>query len=503
MRKQQYRQIIKTIGILRDAHCAEQYADAQSGALAVGNFIEHVVGEGTQTVELLTEYCEALFKVSNGGASEKLLNECWQKIDASARSEIKPDKMEIVFLCYKASMSDSVLSMYYAAKADPNCNAIWLPIPYYGRNPDGTFGIMYYEGAEHYPGIDCADWREYDIEIRRPDCIVTYNPYDEGGYVTSVHPAYYTSKLRDLTELLMYCPYFVGADDIQEHFAIAVGCAYAHKVAVQSESVRSSYINHFKRAYGNQFGKPEDKFVALGSPKFDAVVNSSREAFALPDAWRERIGSKKVVLYNTTVAEIINSNAQNLLKVRAVLKLFERRDDVVLWWRPHPLFEQTYESIEKSLAEEYRAIVAGYKEASFGIFDDTSNLHRAIAWSDAYYGDGSSVMHGYRIQGKAIMWQNPEIFQYDTAKSIKKDKLEETLGEELERADTMINKWLFHEWEQFDLSLFLDMIINCRENDQLQMFLKKIMLNIKASQPPIDGMAGQSIYDYAKKVILG
>jgi hypothetical protein len=41
-----------------------------------------------------------------------------------------------------------------------------------------------------------------------------------------------------------------------------------------------------------------------------------------------------------------------------------------------------------------------------GVYDDTADLHRAIAWSDAYYGDGSSVLRMYVATGKPVLRQN-------------------------------------------------------------------------------------------------
>lgn len=43
------------------------------------------------------------------------------------------------------------------------------------------------------------------------------------------------------------------------------------------------------------------------------------------------------------------------------------------------------------------------------IFDDTADLHRAIAMSDAYYGDRSSVMELYKASGKPLMFQRVEM----------------------------------------------------------------------------------------------
>jgi hypothetical protein len=58
---------------------------------------------------------------------------------------------------------------------------------------------------------------------------------------------------------------------------------------------------------------------------------------------------------------------------------------------------------------EYRSIVENYKQESYGIYDDTPDMHRAISISDAYYGDMSSLAALYIITGKPIVIQNTAV----------------------------------------------------------------------------------------------
>jgi len=386
------------------------YADCQDGAIGVGEYIEQIAGEGTRTVALLEEYCELLYKASNGEIGEKALKRHIITVENSVRSELKPNHVEIVFLSYKASMSDSIESIYLAAKENPNCDAFWIPIPYFDRKADGSVGLMHYEGADYYDGeIECTDFREYDIEVRHPDAIFTFNPYDEANYVTSIHPDYYCKRLRELTDMLVYVPYFVTEDTVAEHFVTLPGCLYAHKVVVQSGKIREVYNRLYRKNFGNEFGKPEDKFIALGSPKFDKVINAKREDFTLPDEWQKILSGKKVVFFNTTVSTILAYNEQYLRKLRHVLNMFRNRDDIALWWRPHPLSEQTYASMRPELIEEYRCIVTEYQRDGWGIYDDSADMHRAITWSDAYYGDFSSVATLYEVARKPVFFQTAGI----------------------------------------------------------------------------------------------
>ncbi|MCL2578852.1 MAG: hypothetical protein FWE32_02355 [Oscillospiraceae bacterium] len=406
MRKHQQKQILGILNAIEEAQSAGLYADCQDGAVSVGGYIENIMGEGTQTVKLLEEYCELLFKAHNGEIGEKPLRKHLIKIENSVKNELKPNRIEVVFLSYKASMSDSLESIYFAAKSDSNCDAYWMPIPYYERNPDRSFGAMHCEGAEYYGGnFECIDWQKYDIEARRPDIIFTFNPYDGNNFVTSVHPDFYCERLREFTDLLVYVPYFVSADNVQKHFCIAAGCVFAHKVIVQSDKIRDNYIQHFKETYDNKFGRPEDRFAALGSPKFDKVINTRREDFELPQGWCELIGTRKIVLFNTSLSSLLEGEEQYLKKLRYVLDIFRNRGDIALWWRPHPLGESTYRSMRPQLLSAYESIMADYKREGWGIYDDTADLHRAIVYSDAYYGDKSSVLLLYQVTGKPMMLQ--------------------------------------------------------------------------------------------------
>jgi len=408
MRKHQQRQILELLETIESAQNENYFADCQDGAIAVGEFIEHLKGEGTETVALLEEYCDLLFKAHNGEIGKKPLKKQMLKIKNTANFELKPDRTEMVFLTYKASMSDCLESIYLAAKDDPNCDAYWIPIPYITRNPDGTEKEKHFESADCYPSyIECTDWQEYNIEEQHPDVVFTYYPYDSGNNITSISPDYYCERLRNISEMLVYVPYFVaGSNVLAEDFALTPGCIYAEKIMVESEQIREQYIKAFKKEYGEVFGKAEDKFIAIGSPKYDKVINTTREECTLPPEWAKLVKNKKVILYNTTVISILQGRERYLQKLKQVIEAFSERDDVVLWWRPHPLSESTYRSMRAEMADEYLRIVGEYKSAGFGIYDDTPDLHRSIACTDAYYGDGGSLVPMYRVTGKPIVYQD-------------------------------------------------------------------------------------------------
>ena len=93
-----------------------------------------------------------------------------------------------------------------------------------------------------------------------------------------------------------------------------------------------------------------------------------------------------------------------------VIKLFyKNRDEIALLWRPHPLLKSTIESMTPQLLESYVQLENKFREEGWGIYDDSSDLNRAIALSDAYYGDRSSVVQLCQKAGKPVMIQNSEV----------------------------------------------------------------------------------------------
>ena len=405
-------------------------ADCQDGAIALGNLIEAAEGEGFITISYLEKYCEVVFQIYNGISEgqfvdvvkiEKNLRKALNQIADSVRDDIRV-RREVVFFPYKASMWDSLESVYLAAKADPDCDAFCVPIPYFDRNADGSLGQMHYEGNEYPENIEVTSYLAYSVEDRRPDAIYIHNPYDEYNTVTSVHPKFYSSYLKDQTDELIYIPYFVLAEiepedeaaiEASKHFFIVPAVMNAHKVIVQSEKMRQVYIN----ALTKQFGEKsrfiwEGKILGHGSPKFDKVLNTKKEDVEIPEEWLKIIekpdGShKKIIFYNTSIAALLEHDEKMLEKMKSVFETFkENKDDVALLWRPHPLILQTMEAMLPQLLEQYKEMVEQYKAEGWGIYDDSANLDRAIVLSDGYYGDHSSVVQLYQKTGKPVMVQN-------------------------------------------------------------------------------------------------
>lgn len=393
----------------------------QNGAIQIGNEVERWHGAGTRTVGKLEDYCEAVYQYAESKSPQK--DAAYQKMeDALAQAqgsfceEITADKLEVVFFPYNASMWASMASVWKAAKEDESCNAYVVPIPYYEKKPDGSFGEMHYEGNLLPADVPITPWEDYPVAQRCPDFIFIHNPYDQNNYVTSVHPDYYSSALRDYTANLIFLPYYLFVNDnVSEVLLMTSAVLYADFVIEQSEeSCRKCiqiYDEYLKRnGFAGKLKPGKDKFLPFGSPIADSV-RRRMSVGDLPKVWQDTIRRKgeqaKIVLYNTSLGNLTVPNAGKFLKkLESVLQTFKRQEDTVLLWRPHPLSWQTIRSMNPDIAGRYRRIVDTYREEGWGIYDDTPDVHRAVAVSDAFYGDWSSLITMCYLAGKPAMRQD-------------------------------------------------------------------------------------------------
>ena len=415
---------------------AEVLMQCQEAAIVLGTHLEEMDGQYASLVQILEDYCENIYQINENLLDENLCRKVSKKIQkqltklySGIKYDMPEDRKEVVFLPYKASMWDSLESVWEAADADENTDAYVIPIPYFDKNPDGSFKEEHYEGDLYPKNVPITRYDTYDLETRRPDVIYIHNPYDECNYVTSVHPYFYSKNLRKFTDKLVYIPYFVlpeiepddqEAVDNMKHFCFMPGTIYADQVIVQSEKMRTIYIDEYRKAAKEMDllyehvdrSFLEKKFLGLGSPKLDKVSNTKKENLEIPAEWLKVItrpdGSwKKIVFYNTSVSALLHHDEKMLRKMESVIEMFKKnQEEVALLWRPHPLIQATIESMRPRLWKEYKALVEKYRQEGFGIYDDSADMDRAVVVSDAYYGDRSSVVQLYARIKKPVMMQD-------------------------------------------------------------------------------------------------
>lgn len=347
----------------------------------------------------------------NGDETSKILVKLKEKI-----SEFSA-KYRVLFLPYKYSMWDSLQSIHEAAQKDPECEAYVMPIPYYDKDGHDNMIGMHDESDLYPKDLDVVSWREHTVDEINPDIIFIHNPYDDGNLVTSIHPDYYTRKLVRDDRLVVYVPYYVSyTDDPDILTSLGFAGIYADYVITQSEWYRNEYERCLDkyRDMGDNARAAVDyydnghKFAVLGNPKYDKVAILTKKSYQLPDDWHDALfcgaGQRLTLLLDTTVELVLKQRENVFEKINAVIDVVEENRDMALIWRPHPLIEVIISEMAPELEEMYRRTIERCRDLDNCIFDDTPDMHRAMAWSDCFFGKYGSMLELYRHTGKpAVM----------------------------------------------------------------------------------------------------
>ena len=422
-------------GAINDA--VQFMEECKNAADAIKKEVDEDTGRWTETASALQGYCRLIDRFQQqaiGGESLNLvefhqsLARYSKKIFNRLKREIITER-EVVFLPYKASMWDSLETVWKKAVETPNTNAVVIPIPFYERNADGSFGKFHYEGNLFPEYVPIVHYDDYDFEGMHPDEIYIHNPYDDANLVTSVAPFFYSRNLKQFTDKLIYIPYFVieefdihnkKALENRQHFAQVPAVIYADEIIVQSETIKQLYVESIVKLTGEHTRKLfERKIKGTGSPKIEKIKSLHRDEVSVPQEWepflyKEDGQRKLVVLYNNSISTLLRESDRILAKMRNIFSVFDKyREDIAILWRPHPLIGATIRSMVPQLWEEYCALVEEYKAKHVGIYDDTVDLDRAIVISDVYYGDPSSLVTLCRAINMPVMIQNPAVLHGD------------------------------------------------------------------------------------------
>lgn len=384
----------------------ELLAECQKLAIEIGNDIENREAENGVIITLLEEYCEKIYEQSeyickDRGKCDKLrkeINILLEKIKKKIETMLV-DLKDIIFLPYKYSMWDCMESIWIAACNDNRCRSLVIPIPYYDRNSDGSFGMMRYEGELFPESMNIINWQEYDFEQNKPEVIYIHNPYDQYNYVTSVHPDFYSDKLKNITNQLVYIPYFFTSDRLPDsHLKLPV-YYYADKIIVQNLECKSQLKKVVDR----------NKVLSLGNPKLDILLSKKNEKRFLLELGLHS-EERKVILFNTSISMFLKNTDALMSKIAQLVQVFKKSNDLLVIWRPHPLLETTLKSMRPQYSPVLTSLQNAFAENKNCILDKGMNLDDLVAGADAYIGEASSSIAAMFLSlGKPVFLINEQL----------------------------------------------------------------------------------------------
>lgn len=434
-----------------------------------------------ESIIAFSKYSTIFFEEDNIEKKEKCSVNMLERLEYALNiliNDIPNDKLEIVFMPYKADMWFSMETIWEAALGDGECDVKVVPIPYFDiTNPRNI--SMHYE-AERFPSkVECMSFTQYSEAKSHPDIIVIHNPYDDKNNMTRVPQRFYSSVLKEHTGKLVYSPYHTFATYRgQKNVPLLAAPATLNSDVIICQSAR------LKEIY-EEMGFPSDILVDFGSPKIDAIVNSKNSKVEIPEEWKKKTSNKKVFLLNTHLSYFPTAE-QSKEKVgnyairyhEEIAKAFLNRDDCSLIWRPHPLMKNMLEGRFIQCLEYVNDFEQRVRNANNGIVDDMGDYRVSFSCSDAMISTWSSLINEYMVTQKPIM-----IFQTQIEKEIA-DK---------SPINCNVNYFRFGE-DNLTFEQFRDNIINGVDPK----FGERIF-EINKAFPNLDGMAGKKIYQYLKE----
>ena len=301
------------------------------------------------------------------------------------------EHLKLLIIPYKRDMWDSLEGIYNIANSTPGCSAHVMPIPYTLKCYSEPRWIM-----DDWSDIDCRFAVEYQKKPKKGeyDAILFHNPYDNVNRVTTVHPAFYSDRLKGLSRALCVVPYGIGTIAL-----ITPGTINADIVFCENDTI----IESFKRQIMDEGATEEEaaficrKMINLGSPKYDLNLNQQ-----IPPEWIQRIKGKKVILICTSLQCFLNDPATEMLNVNNVINEYSKRDDYCIIWREHPLMKATIMTMRPQYIQTYGKFQKNYEEQGLGILDKTNDYRIAFSVADVLYSDPSSLTSIWETTGKEL-----------------------------------------------------------------------------------------------------
>ena len=427
------RQVIIELEHLNWDGAIQSLQEGQQLAIDLGTMIEAVKGEGHASIASLERYCESVYVISEHiiahaeeNAGRRLNEEEKQRIERQLETDIQNicqifenyifRRREIVFLPYKACAWNTMKSMWEEAVADPKTDVYVVPIPYFYKKYDGSFRAFPEEKLEYPAELNVLDYESFDLALHHPDMIVFQNPYDQWNPSTSVLPQFYSDKLQQMTDKLVYIPPYIMDDFTMnderyytnmKHYVTMPGVVRADEVVVQSEAMRNVYISKLTEFAGEDTKSIWERKIVVGKCETQKCSLTGQSEGDAPT----KIQGRKKIAYYINASFLVEHRQDGLSKLKRVFQAFaENKEQIQVLFCAHNQLKAATEMVCPDLWNEYLEFVNQYIESDWlTIMDDMNWMNNVIAQANAYYGDGGYLALKIHEEGKPVMIQGVTI----------------------------------------------------------------------------------------------
>ena len=406
-------------------------SELQNNIVSFGTLTESIKGEDCNTVKLLEQYLEVIYKVakyvqkfdegiSYEASAESKYAECDEEVKdtfASISDAIDSEivnRRSVLFLPVKAKHFSSMRMAYEMETATPDTDVYVMPLPYYYKEYDGSFKDEMHIDTEEFikANIPVTDYSRFDLSLLCPEKIYINSAYDEYNMAVSVDTRFYARNVKKYTEKLIYIPYFKLMEFDRanypcwynmQYYCTVPGVVMADKVYVQSENTRKVYIDKLNEWVG------DEKYTEIWEQKIDVYDESCEEHSE--DELRDA-GSEKTIVWFVSAGSLAEFGDKYIEKAYRNLDVFAlSKDKLKVLLNSEPFLDEMINNYSDELYKKWTGFIDEFNRS--GIGEVVSQVEEksvdVLLKATAYYGDPSYICKDFILMKKPVMLQNVEV----------------------------------------------------------------------------------------------
>ena len=406
-------------------------SELQNNIVSFGTLTESIKGEDCNTVKLLEQYLEVIYKVakyvqkfdegiSYEASAENKYAECdegvkdtFASISEAIDSEIV-NRRSVLFLPVKAKHFSSMRMAYEMEAATPDTDVYVMPLPYYYKEYDGSFKDEMHIDTEEFikAGIPVTDYSRFDLSLLCPEKIYINSAYDEYNMAVSVDTRFYARNVKKYTEKLIYIPYFKLMEFDRanypcwynmQYYCTVPGVVMADKVYVQSENTRKAYIDKLNEWAG------DEQYTDIWEQKIDVYDESCEEHSE--DELRDA-GSKKTIVWFVSAGSLAEFGDRYIEKAYRNLDVFAlSKDKLKVLLISEPFLDEMIKTYSDELYKKWTGFIDEFNRSGIGevVSQVEDQSVEALLKANAYYGDPSYICKDFILMKKPVMLRNVEV----------------------------------------------------------------------------------------------
>lgn len=387
--------------------------NCQQLAINAGTLIEENYSAPEDTVSLLEAYCEQIYELSLDINSDSLSDEHLTEAGLICNSVLDTYRtlrnscgatifMPVLYTDWK------YMEPYYNEAVMNNAGKVFvMPLPYADRLHDGSAEEFVTDIKMFPEDLPLISFDEINLDSEIISEIVIQNPWDEFGSGRVVHPAFFSSVIKNKTDKLTYIPAF-NLPNIPEkeeksitnaeRYVVSPGVIHSDLIILGKDSEKSLYINWLIKATGLNDYEFWNKKIRVFVPENDELTIDGN------------IDKKeKKLLFYISISDMYLHGKQAVSKIRHSFELLRKNESISMQW---VMDDNMFEIIEKNVPDiykEFNQIVRDFTDNGYGCILKCSEVQKAVEEADAFYGSGGYALNMCVNKGIPVMICNLEI----------------------------------------------------------------------------------------------